>query len=65
VSLREKGTAMSNTKPEKNNEVDQDFPLQILYSSPPEAVSLDEWVRDIESKKNQSSPDHHSSQQSD
>ena len=45
-----KGTDMGTNKPEIDAE--QAFPLLILYSSPPEAASLSNWIRDVEDKHN-------------
>ena len=35
----------------KTEEHDEQFPSQLLYSSPPEAASLTAWVRDIDHKR--------------
>ena len=32
-------------------ETDREFPLHILYSSPPEVSSLNEWVHEIENQQ--------------
>jgi hypothetical protein len=42
---------MAKTKPATATSEDQQFPSQILYSSPPEASSLKAWVREIEQKQ--------------
>jgi len=31
--------------------VEQEYPSQILYSSPPEASTLNDWVRDVEHRR--------------
>jgi hypothetical protein len=36
-------------EPDIQAQVDQEFPTQLLYTSPPEAASLKEWLREIES----------------
>jgi len=41
---------MAKQKTEKQ-EHEQQFPSQILYSSPPEVESLNAWVREMEHKQ--------------
>lgn len=37
-------------EPDIQARVDQEFPSQLLYTSPPEAASLKAWLREIDEK---------------
>jgi hypothetical protein len=43
--------AKAKSKSETEAEYEQQFPSVILYSSPPEAASLNAWLKEIEQKR--------------
>jgi hypothetical protein len=49
IRLRE--ADMAKTKPETEAKYEQQFPSVILYSSPPEASSLNAWLKELEQKR--------------
>jgi hypothetical protein len=44
-------------KDKEESEQKYEFPSQILYSSPPEASSLSDWVRNVENKRGRNGGD--------
>jgi len=46
---------MAKQKQDSHFEIEEEYPLQILYSSPPEAARLNDWIRDVEGQKDQES----------
>jgi hypothetical protein len=42
---------MAKTNAQKQSRDEQQFPSCILYSSPPEASSLSDWVREVQSNR--------------
>ncbi len=44
---------MTKQKQDEHVEVEREYPLQILYSSPPEAATLNQWVQEVENKRSQ------------
>jgi hypothetical protein len=46
-----KGADMATDQPETKSDDKLQFASLILYSSPPEASSLNDWVQDVEGKR--------------